>query len=100
MEAFSHASAFAELSGTGQDWAACSISKSVHAAMHVVVRCRLRDEVRAKQRELERLEGEVSTLTGTLSTKSRALAAASAASEQLKQRALKAEGAIAGHSAG
>jgi hypothetical protein len=66
----------------------------------VFLRRRLRDEVRAKQREAERLEGEVGTLTGALSTKSRALAAAAAASEQLKQRALKAEGARAGRCAG
>ena len=46
---------------------ASSRSTSMHS-------CRLRDDVRAKQREVERLEGEVGTLNGSLSTKARALA--------------------------
>ena len=54
--------------------------------------CRLRDEVRAKQREADKQGQEITTLKSALVSKEHAMKAAAAAAEKISERVLKAEG--------
>lgn len=55
---------------------------------------RLRDELRAKQKEAEAQSQEMTTLRSTLASKERALKAAAATAESLTDRVIKAEGML------
>lgn len=54
--------------------------------------CRLRDELRAKQREADKQGQEITTLRSELVSKEHAMKAAAAAAEKMSERVLKAEG--------
>lgn len=56
--------------------------------------CRLRDEARAKQQEVEALSAELTTVNAVVTTKGRALTAAQASIDALTHRALTAEGTL------
>lgn len=70
----------------------CQAGKQVRLK-HEEQFCRLRDEVRAKAREGEKLEQELTTVNALIATKDRALKSADDKIDSLNQRALKAEGA-------
>ena len=55
---------------------------------------RLRDELRAKQREADAQGQEMTTLKSALASKERALKAAAATAESLTDRVIKAEGML------
>ena len=55
---------------------------------------RLRDELRAKQREADAQSREMTTLKSALASKERALKAAAATAESLTDRVIKAEGML------
>lgn len=59
---------------------------------HASLACRLRDELRARQREGDKQNQEITTLKSALASREHALKAASAAAETLKERAVIAEG--------
>ena len=54
--------------------------------------CRLRDELRASQREADKQAQEICTLKSALAGKEQALKAAATATEALTERVLNAEG--------
>ena len=55
---------------------------------------RLRDELRAKQKEADAQSQEMTTLRSALASKERALKAAAATAESLTDRVIKAEGML------
>ena len=55
---------------------------------------RLRDELRAKQKEADAQSQEITTLRSALASKERALKAAATSAESLTDRVIKAEGML------
>ncbi len=64
------------------------------SSMSISHACRLRDEARAKQQEVEALSAELTTVNAAVATKGRALTAAQASIDALTHRALTAEGML------
>ena len=62
--------------------------------MKILSYSRLRDDLRARQKDSDKLVDEVATLKGFLSAKERALAKASTENETLRARILQAEGIL------